>query len=71
MKLQKFLADGFERGVLTTLCFMSLLQDWYGKDEWLARLANGHWINPWYSVPLTLLILLYCAASSVYEDKNR
>lgn len=49
----------FWAGVLTAISYISLRQDYLGKDEYL-RLVNDKWIDPGITVPLALALLV-CA----------
>ena len=47
----------FWNGVFTYIAIESLIQDYYGKDAWLARAAE-HWADASITVPVALIILV-------------
>jgi hypothetical protein len=47
----------FWAGFLAHASFMSLHQDFYGKETWLQMAAIG-WVTAWVTVPLALLLLI-------------
>jgi len=59
MKLIDFLmSSSFIRGFMTCSCFFSLVQDFLGKDDYIAYIQS-HWIDSSISVPTTIICLLF------------
>lgn len=52
--------DRFWAGVLVNAATVSLIQDCYGKEKYLAAVENG-WISGWVTVPIALGILALVA----------
>jgi len=56
-------------GYLISVACSSLIQDFMGKEKWIAIISE-HWINPLYTVPLALLMLFWTAGIITNARKN-
>lgn len=55
---QRLIWGPFCAGSIYTSALFSLIQDYYGKEQWVEFVQN-HWIDGIYSVPVALFLLAY------------
>lgn len=51
--------DRYWIGSLCTMAAISLGQDIIGKEAYIAYISS-HWVTPWITVPVSILILIFC-----------
>lgn len=54
----------FSAGVFTYVAVMSLIQDWFGLEAWIAFVSE-HWAPASRTVPMALALLAWVVAGSV------
>ena len=52
----------FVSGCISTICAISLIQDWYGLEGYIAHLRD-YWVDSAYTVPVAVIIWLWCAVT--------
>jgi|GEM_PF-5905696 hypothetical protein len=62
---RRYLIPGF----LIGSCVVSLIEDFVGKEAYL-KYANEHWHNAWITVPLAIIIILFCYALMAYWERR-
>lgn len=56
----------FYAGGLFTVCILSLLQDFIGKEQYIEMVQN-YWVSAWISIPLALICIV-CAIGIANRD---
>jgi hypothetical protein len=59
------LKNRFGQGWIAACAFLSLVQDFKGKEAYIQHVQN-HWIESTISGPLAVLALVWCITSAVY-----
>ena len=61
-----FVLKVFGCGYFSAIALSNLIEDWYGKEDYLELIANSTWIPSQYSVPISIGIIVLCLM--VYEN---
>ncbi len=64
--MKKWALNSFNRGWFGALACFSLIQDWYGKEAYLAR-VNENWTEWYITIPLAGAVVLWCVISKFSE----
>ncbi len=59
----------FLNGCLAVIACRSLIQDFYGMEQWLA-IERAGWVSGWYTVPVALVMLAFVVVSAALEANN-
>lgn len=51
------MSSKFYSGCLATVAYLSLSQDYYGKEEYIRRVSMG-WVDGSITIPLALILLV-------------